>query len=256
MKRKRHRPEEVIKKLRRADEELAGGKGIEDVCRSLEISPATYHRWAKEYAGAKLDTVKRLKELEKENSRLKAVRRNHVWSYDFVFDQTSDGRRLKWLPLLDEFTKESLALEVDRRLESGDVIAVLDKAVEEYGVPEFILSDNGPEFVAKKVCRWIQERGLQTAFIPPGAPRENPYIEGFNSRLRHDLLDVEEIGSVAEAKWLAKDHRHKYNHNRPHSHLGYTTSAKFAASCLAPLRPTASATPNSKNKHNNQPNLS
>jgi putative transposase len=113
-----------------------------------------------------------------------------------------------------------------------------------------------PEFIAKKICRWIQERGFQTAFIPPGAPWENPYIESFNSRLRHDLLDVEEIGSLAEAKWLAKDHRHKYNHIRPHSHLGYTTPAKFAASCLAPLRPTASATPNSKTKPNNQPNLS
>lgn len=133
-------------------------------------------------------------------SRLKATRRNHVWSYDFIFDQTSDGRRLKWLPLVDEFTKENLALEVDRRLESGDVIAVLDQAVEEYGVPEFIRSDNGPEFIAHKVCRWIQERGFQTAFIPPGAPWENPYIESFNSRLRHDLLNVEEIGSLAEAK--------------------------------------------------------
>jgi transposase InsO family protein len=189
-------------------------------------------------------------------SRLNAERRNHVWSYDFIFDQTSDGRRLKWLPLVDEFTKENLTLEVDRRLESGDVIAVLDKAVEQYGAPEFIRSDNGPEFIAKKVCRWIQERGFQTAFIPPGAPWENPYIESFNSRLRHDLLDVEEIGSLAEAKWLAKDHRHKYNHIRPHSHLGYTTPAKFAASYLAPLRPTASATPNSKTKPNNQPNLS
>jgi putative transposase len=165
-------------------------------------------------------------------SRLKATRRNHVWSYDFIFDQTSDGRRLKWLPLVDEFTKENLALEVDRRLESGDVIAVLDQAVEEYGAPEFIRSDNGPEFIAKKVCRWIQERGFQTAFIPPGAPWENPYIESFNSRLRHDLLDVEEVGSLAEAKWLAKDHRHKL---RP--------AVWLRSGLRPPLRQTAKATP-------------
>lgn len=108
----------------------------------------------------------------------------------------------------------------------------------------------------EKVCRWIQERGLQTAFIPPCAPWQNPYIESFSSRLCRELLDVDEIGSLAEAKWLAKDHRHKYNHIRPHSHLGYTTQAKFAASRLAALWSTGSATPNSKSKPNNQPNLS
>lgn len=189
-------------------------------------------------------------------SRLQATHRNHVWSYDFLFDQTSDGRRLKWLPLVDEFTKENLALEVDRLLESEDVVALLDGAVEQYGVPEVIRSDSGPEFVAKKVRRWIQERGLETSFIPPGAPGENPVVESFNSRLRHDLLDVEEIGSLAKAKWPAMQHRDKYTHIRPHSGLGYITPAKFAASCSAPLRPTASATPKSAANPNNQPNLS
>ncbi|MBU3666802.1 MAG: transposase [Chthoniobacterales bacterium] len=108
--------------------------------------------------------------------------------------------------------------------------------------PEFIRSDSGPEFIAKKVCRRIRERGLQTAFIPPGAPWENPSIESFNSRLRHDLLDIGAIGSLAGADGPAKDHRRKYSRIRPHSRLGYQTPAKFAASCLAPPRPTASAT--------------
>lgn len=142
----------------------------------------------------------------------------------------STGRRLKWLPLVDEFTKENLALEVDRRLGSDDIVTVLDKAVEQYGVPELIRSDNGPEFAAKRGCYWTKQRGFQTAFIPPGVPWENPYIESFNSRLRHDLLDVEEIGSLVEAKWLAKDHRHKCNCISPHPHLDYTTPAKLAAS--------------------------
>lgn len=189
-------------------------------------------------------------------SRLRATRPNHVWSYDFIFDQTSDGRRLKWLAIVDEFTKECLALEVARRMESGDVVAALSKAVAGRGAPEFIRSDNGPEFVAKNVRRWVEGSGFRAAFIPPGAPWENPYIESFNSRLRDDLLNVEEFGSLSEAKWLAKEHRHKYNHIRPHSHLGYTTPAKFAASCLAPLRPTASASPNSVNQPNIQQNLS
>ena len=298
MKRKRHTPEEIIKKLREAATLLAGGQSVEAVCKKLEVSPPTYHRWRQEYGGAKEETVKRLKALEKENAaqeaggrsvagqggaqgtrggkvvgparkreavarlegvlevsqrracevivqprstqrycgrkrgkdaalaaelrrisaahpragyrmatallrragmeinakrvqrlwrqeglkvprrqrkrqrlgssesgtqRLRAERVNHVWSYDFVFDQTEDGRRLKWLPICDEFSRELVALEVERRMEAKDVIRILDEAVIARGsAPEFIRSDNGPEFVALAVQDWIARRGFQT----------------------------------------------------------------------------------------------
>ena len=156
--------------------------------------------------------------------------------------------------LVDEFTKENLALEVDRRSESGDVITVLDKAGINSGTPYFSRSDTGPEFVAKKVCRWIQERGSSTAFIPPVASWETTYIESFNSRLRHDLLDVQEIGSLVEAKWLAKDHHRKYKQILSHCHLSYATPAKIADLFgSAPAYGFCCA--KQQNIPNNQPNL-
>ena len=116
--------------------------------------------------------------------RRRATRLNQVWSYDFIFDQTEDGRRLKLLPICDEFSRESIALEVARTMEAKDVIAVLEQAVAERGMPEFIRSDNGPEFIAAAVQEWIAERGFTTLYIAPGSPWENPYSESFHSRLR------------------------------------------------------------------------
>ncbi len=134
-----------------------------------------------------------------ENSaqRLRATRVNEVWSYDFVFDQTEDGRRLKWLPICDEFSRESVALEVERRMDSREVIRILDAAVAERGcAPEFIRSDNGPEFIAEAVRDWIAERGFKTLYIAPGSPWENPYSESFNSRFRDEFLNRESFGSL------------------------------------------------------------
>lgn len=162
--------------------------------------------------------------------RLKAERANHVWSYDFVFDQTEDGRRLKWLPICDEFTRELVALEVERRMEAKDVIRILDAAVEERGgAPEFIRSDNGPEFVARAVQEWIERRGFATLYIKPGAPWQNAYSESFNSRFRDEFLNRELFGSLIEAKVLGKEHREKYNRQRPHSALDYQTPSEYAA---------------------------
>jgi putative transposase len=130
----------------------------------------------------------RLGNSEGGTQRLRAERVNRVWSYDFIFDQTEDGRRLKWLPICDEFSRELVALEVERRMESKDVIRILDEAVIARGcVPEFIRSDNGPEFVALAVQDWIARRGFKTLYIKPGSPWQNAYSESFNSRFRDEF---------------------------------------------------------------------
>ena len=178
--------------------------------------------------------LRRMGSSENSAQRRRATRVNEVWSYDFVFDQTEDGRRLKWLPICDEFSRESVALEVERRLDSRDVIRILDAAVAERGTaPDFLRSDNGPELIAQIVQDWIRERGFKTLYIAPGSPWENPYSESFNSRLRDEFLNRESFGSLLEAKVLGKEHRHDYNHRRLHSSLAYQTPAEFAQRCLA-----------------------
>jgi len=172
-------------------------------------------------------------------TRKKAQYPNHVWTYDFLYDQTEDGRRLKILPVVDEFTRECLTLEVERRMEAQDVIGVLEFLFALRGSPRYLRSDNGPEFVAKRIKGWLAERKTGTLFIEPGSPWENGYIESFNSRVRNEFLNVEAFGSLKEAQVLAEEHRLEYNHRRPHSALGYRTPAAFAATCIPP----ASATP-------------
>jgi putative transposase len=183
----------------------------------------------------------RLGTSEAGTQRLKAERVDHVWSYDFVFDQTEDGRRLKWLPICDEFSRELVALEVERTMEAADVIRILDQAVAARGqVPEYIRSDNGPEFVAAAVQDWIARRGFQTLYIKPGSPWQNAYSESFNSRFRDEFLNREAFATLLEAKVLGRDHRHWHNHDRPHSSLDDQTPAEFAqrslAAASAPLR--------------------
>lgn len=163
---------------------------------------------------------------------LRATRINEVWCYDFVFDQTEDGRRLKWLPICDEFTRESVALEVERRMESADVVRVLAAAVAQRRAPKYIRSDNGPEFIAKKVRDWIAAQGFETRYIEPGSPWQNAYSESFNSRRRDELLNVESVGSLTEAKVLGKEWRESYNHQRLHSSLDYQPPAEFARCSL------------------------
>jgi transposase InsO family protein len=172
----------------------------------------------------------RLGSSEQGTQRLAAERVNHVWSYDFVFDQTGDGRRLKWLPICDEYTRELVALEVERRMEAADVIRILDAAVlERGGPPQYIRSDNGPEFLAAAVQEWVRERGFATLYIKPGSPWQNAYSESFNSRFRDEFLNLELFGSLLEAKVLGKEYRQKYNTRRPHSALGYRPPVEFAA---------------------------
>lgn len=165
--------------------------------------------------------------------RQRAAHINHVWCYDFVSDQTTDGRTLKLLTLEDEFTRECLAIEVERSITSVEVIETLRYVFEVRGVPQFIRSDNGPEFIAQALRQWLESSGVGTLYIEPGAPWENGFNESFNSRLRDELLNRELFTSLQEAKVVTEDYRLEYNHRRPHSSLGYVTPAAYAAALVA-----------------------
>jgi putative transposase len=154
---------------------------------------------------------------------------NHVWTYDFVFDTTSDGRTLKFLTLIDEFTRECLAIKVERRLPAKAVIEVLEQVLAKRGVPEFLRSDNGPEFMAEAIQRWLTPRQVQTHYIEPGSPWQNAYGESFNGKFRDECLNMEVFYSVAEAAAIVEMWRRSYNQERPHSSLSYQTPAEFAA---------------------------
>ena len=157
--------------------------------------------------------------------RLRAERPNHIWSYDFVEDRTHDGRKYRMLNIVDEFTRECLAIRIDRKLNSTAVIDVLSDLFILRGVPEYVRSDNGPEFVAKAVQDWIKAVGAGTAYITPGSPWENGFIESFNARLRDELLDGEIFYSLKEARVVIESWRRHYNTERPHGSLGYKPPA-------------------------------
>jgi transposase InsO family protein len=146
---------------------------------------------------------------------LKAEHRNHVWSYDFVMDQTEDGRRLKMLPVVDEYTRECLTVDVERHFTAGDVLRTLERLFEERGAPAFIRSDNGPEFIATAVKEWLKEKKVSTLYIEPGSPWENAYAESFNARFRDELLDRELFVSLLEAQVLVAEYVKEYNQDRP-----------------------------------------
>jgi len=160
--------------------------------------------------------------------RLRAERPNHVWAYDFMATRTEDGRPVKLLTIVDEYTRECLAIDVARRLRSDDVLFCLAELCVQRGVPQHIRSDNGPEFAAKAVREWLQRVGVQTLFITPGSPWENGYIESFNGKLRDELLDRELFDTLWEVQVLVERWRQTYNRIRPHSALGYRPPAPEA----------------------------
>ena len=160
--------------------------------------------------------------------RLRPERPNHVWSYDFVESRTHDGRKFRMLNVIDEFTRECLAIRIDRKLNSTAVIDVLTDLFILRGVPGHVRSDNGPEFIAKAVRDWIAAVGAKTAFIEPGSPWENGYCESFNSKLRDEVLNGEIFYSLAEARVVIEGWRIHYNTARPHSSLGYRPTAPDA----------------------------
>jgi transposase InsO family protein len=174
--------------------------------------------------------------------RLRPQRRDQVWSYDFVQTRTREGRALRMLTLIDEFTRECLAIDVGRRIRSDDVLHRLARLFVERGVPAHIRSDNGPEFTAKAVREWLTRVGVSTLFIEPGSPWENGYVESFNGKLRDELLDREVFDTPLEAKVLIERWRRHYNTRRPHSALGYRPPAPEA---IWPVPPDSGAEPRS-----------
>src|ERR1039458_10349146 len=348
MKRRRHTPEQVIRKLREAERLIGEGKTIPEAAKELGISEQTYHRWRNQYGGMKANDAKRLKELERENQqlkrivaeqvlenqalkdrpgklvgparrrqavamlrdrlgvserwacrvvgqprstqrhepkradddaalraelrrfsverprwgyrrahhrlreeglrvpqrkrkrrrlgestvpaeRLRAERPNHVWAFDFQFDQTADGRGLKLLNVVDEFTRESLAMLVARNIDADTAVGVLEALAAERGAPELLRCDNGPEMTGHALRDWCELSKAGTAFIEPGSPWQNPFVESFHSRVRDELLDVEEFSCLAEARVVISDWQEDYNWRRPHSSLGMKAPAAFAA---------------------------
>ena len=162
--------------------------------------------------------------------RLRPEHRNHVWSYDFVEAQTRDGRKLRLMTLIDEFSRECLAIRVARRINGMAVLETVADAMIAHGVPEHIRSDNGPEMTAKIVRGWLAGVGTQTLYIEPGSPWENGYCESFNGKLRDELLNGEIFYSLKEAKIVIEQWRKHYNTKRPHSALGYRPPAPVAYS--------------------------
>jgi len=160
--------------------------------------------------------------------RLRPEYKDHVWSYDFVMDRTSDGRSFRMLTILDEYSRECLSILVKRRLTSQNVLDELYRLFSLRGIPEYIRSDNGSEFTAKAVREWLHDLGVKTLFIEPGSPWENGYIESFNGKLRDELLDREIFTTLLEAQVLIEGWRKEYNQIRPHSSLGYRPPAPEA----------------------------
>jgi transposase InsO family protein len=170
----------------------------------------------------------------------KAEHKNHVWCWDFTMDETSEGRRLKWFSVMDEFTRECLALEVERRMTARDVVVILTWLEAKRGAPGAIRSDNGPEFIARAVGRWLAARKVRSLYIALGSPWENGYSESFNSRMKAEFADREVFGSLLEAKVLGAEYQRYWNQERLHSGIGYKTPAEFAAELgpdSATLRP-------------------
>ena len=170
-----------------------------------------------------------------------ATRRNDVWAWDFIHDRSVDGRQLKFLVVLDEFTRENLSLEVERSFTADAVLDVLSALMAQHGVPAHIRSDNGPEFIAREMRAWLAKAGVQTLYVEPGAPWQNGYAESFNSRLRDEFLEMNYFHTLREAQQLAAAWKEHYNTRRPHSSLGNRTPKEFAGHCMgagsASLRP-------------------
>jgi putative transposase len=161
--------------------------------------------------------------------RLRAERPDHVWALDYQFDQTADGRVLKLLHIVDEFTREALEVRCERRIDSDHTVARLERIVAQTGrVPQFIRCDNGPELTANAIRDWCRLSRTGSVFIEPGSPWQNPYVESFGSRIRDELLGIEQFSCLTEAKVMVEDWREDYNERRPHSALGMMAPAKFA----------------------------
>jgi len=185
-----------------------------------------------------------------------ATHRNHVWTWDFIADATVRGGALKMLTILDEYTRECHVLWAERALKAADVLRWLQKAVKQHGVPEYLRSDNGSEFIAKIVQRWLQANRIKTIYIEPGSPWQNGFVESFHGRFRDECLNREQLWTLTETRVVVSDYRREYNQVRPHSRLDYESPAVFAArSCPSPapvgLRPPCAGDGQGTNKNIN-----
>jgi putative transposase len=180
---------------------------------------------------------------------------NDVWTWDFVFDRTESGSTLTWLSIIDEYTRECVALVVDRTITSETVINTLAELFRTRGVPKCIRSDNGPEFISKAIRSWLKRLGIEILYIAPGSPWENGYAESFHSKFRDEFLDRELLENLRAAQAQTAAWREDYNHHRPHSSLNYQTPAEFAARWMAsaPKRAEPSAQPASPLQPSNGP---
>lgn len=161
-------------------------------------------------------------------AEVKADHPLHVWALDFQFDATTDGRPLKALHGVDEFSREWVVDRLDRRCDADELIAELERAVAEFGAPEFLRMDNGPEFIAAALRDWCRFAGTGTVFIEPGSPWQNPYVESLNARVRDEFFNCHDFYTLFEAQVLAQGFRNEYNNERPHSSLGNLAPAEFA----------------------------
>jgi len=172
--------------------------------------------------------------------RQRAEYRNHVWSWDFVHDQTENGSRFRTLSLIDEYTRECHILKPRWSIRAVDAIQMVHVAMKQHGCPEHLRSDNGPEFIAYAMQDWLKAMNVQTAYIRPGSPWEQCYVESFHDKLRDELLNREIFHNLHEAEILLEGWRKEYNEYRPHSSLAYMTPAEYRISCASPSpRPTA-----------------
>lgn len=183
--------------------------------------------WIREGLKVPKKQKKRARLWDREGScvRLRPERANHVWSYDFMVDRTHNGKAFKMFNVIDEYTRESLAIKVARRITSKDVCDVLAELFLKRGVPDHVRSDNGPEFIASDLRSWFEKLDLKPLFITPGSPWENGYVESFNGKIRDELLNGEIFYSLKEAQVLIEQWRKYYNTKRPHSSLGYKPPA-------------------------------
>jgi putative transposase len=168
-----------------------------------------------------------------QHAKLRASRPGEIWAVDFQADQTADGRALRMANVIDEYTRQALVMQVARSISADDLVGLLDRLVGEHGAPAFVRCDNGPELTSHALRDWCAQSGAATAFIEPGSPWQNPFVESFHSRVRDELLNIELFSCMAEACVVVEDWREDYNHRRPHSALGRRTPAAFAAACNA-----------------------
>jgi len=185
--------------------------------------------WREEGLRVPQKTRKRRRTGDPEARWLRAERPNQLWAIDYQYDQTSDGRMLRLLNIVDEFTREALVMQVGRSITAQQTVTALQALVAQRGAPENVRCDNGPELTAHALRDWCAGAQVTTSYIEPGAPWQNPFAESFNARVRDELLNLEEFSCLAEAQILAEAWRKTFNRDHPHSALGYRSPAAFAA---------------------------